>query len=73
VYSGKSYVLERIRAEKDMSREDMTEEIKKRKRLVELMNQNNVREFKGVARLISRFNDNPYQTLSEIEKVVKKV
>ena len=36
IYTGKSYVLERIRAEKDMSREDMTEEIKRRKKIVEL-------------------------------------
>ena len=72
VYSGKSYVLERIRAEKDMSRDDMAEEIKRRKRLIELMNQNNVREFRGVARLLSRFNDNPEQTIAEMEKVVKK-
>jgi len=72
VFSGKSYVLERIRAEKDMSREEITEEIKKRKRLVELMNESNTREFRGVARLVSRYLDNPAETLKVMEKGAAK-
>ncbi len=68
MFSGKSYVLERIRAEKDMSREEMTDEIKSRRRLVELMNKNNVRAFRDVARIVSRYLDNPTNTLSFMEK-----
>ncbi len=68
VYSGKSYVLERVRAEKDMSREEITSEIKSRKKLVELMNKNNIREFRGVARIISKYLDNPSNTFSMMEK-----
>ncbi len=71
IYTGKSYVLERIRAEKDMSRENMTEEIKRRKRIVEIMNQGNIRSFREVARLVSRYAESPDQTLKELEKVVK--
>jgi type IV secretory pathway ATPase VirB11/archaellum biosynthesis ATPase len=70
-YSGKSYVLERIRAEKDMNREDMTQEIKRRKAIVDLMNKGNIRSFREVARLVSRYCESPDQTLKELEKVVK--
>jgi flagellar protein FlaI len=71
IYSGKSYILERIRAEKDMSREDMTEELRKRKEIVEWMNNNNVRAFRGVANLITRYSEAPDETLKQIKKDVK--
>jgi flagellar protein FlaI len=70
VYSGKSYVLERIRGEKDMSREQMTEELKRRSRVIELMNQKNIREFRDVALLVNKYIDNPSLTLKEIESDV---
>ena len=71
-FSGKSYVLERIRAEKDMSRDQITEEIKSRKRIIEIMNENNIREFKGVARIISRYLDDPANTLKMMDKGAKE-
>ena len=72
IFSGKSYVLEKIRTQKDISRENMAEEIKRRKKIVELMNKLNIRAFRDVARLISRYSESPDQTLNELEKVVKK-
>src|SRR4030043_645538 len=54
VYSGKSYILERIRAEKDISREMMTNELKNRTEIIEWMNINNVRAFRDVAKLIAQ-------------------
>ncbi len=66
IYSGKSYVLERVRAEKDKTREEMTNEIKNRAKLLEWMNTNNVREFKKVATLISQYFDNPEQVMKKI-------
>jgi archaeal flagellar protein FlaI len=71
VYSGKSYVLERIRSEKDLSRQQITDEIKSRTRLVELMNQSNIREFTGVSTIISKYYDNSVDTLDMLEKGVK--
>ena len=68
VYSGKSYILERVRAEKDLSREEMTAEIKNRTRLVQWMNVNNVRGFRDVAKLVAQYTEDP---LSTIEKLVK--
>jgi flagellar protein FlaI len=73
VYTGKSYVLERLRAEKDISREEMTDEIKNRKKILEWMNENNVREFRGVANIIARYNEDPAEILKKIEKGVKKI
>ncbi len=66
-YSGKSYVLERIRAEKDMNRERMTHEIKNRTALVEWMNERNVRDFTSVSRLIAEYNENPDKTIERLK------
>jgi len=71
VYSGKSYVLERIRAEKDMTREKMTEELRRRTEIIEWMNNTNVREFRGVANLVARYLDAPDETYKQIKKDVK--
>jgi flagellar protein FlaI len=68
VYSGKSYILERVRAEKDLSKEVMTQEIKNRKKIVEWMNINNVRAFRDVAKLIAQYSDNPAETIKLVEK-----
>ena len=72
VYSGKSYILERVRAEKDLSRENMTDEIKNRKSIVEWMNNNNIREFRDVAKLIAQYTDNPSETMTMIYKEEKE-
>ena len=66
IYSGKSYILERIRSEKDLNREQMTTEIKNRSLLLEWMNKTNIREFKKVATLIAQYFDDP-------EKIMKKI
>ena len=73
IYSGKSYVLERIRAEKDMTREEMTNEIKNRKLIVEWMNKKNVREFRDVSKLVSQYSESPEETLEMIKKGDKKI
>ena len=66
VYSGKSYVLERIRAEKDISREGMISEIKNRTTLLDWMNKNNIREFKKVATIVAQYMDNPTEVMKKI-------
>jgi type IV secretory pathway ATPase VirB11/archaellum biosynthesis ATPase len=66
VYSGKSYILERIRAEKDISREGMISEIKNRTMLLDWMNKNNIREFKKVATIIAQYIDNPAEVIKKI-------
>jgi len=68
VYSGKSYVLERIRAEKDLTRDDMTNEIKNRMEIIEWMNTNNIREFREVAKVVAQYNEDPELVLKQLEK-----
>jgi len=67
IYSGKSYVLESIRAEKDMSREDMTVELKNRTNIVDWMNKNNIREFRKVATIVSQYIENPSEVIKKIK------
>jgi len=66
-YSGKSYILERIRGEEDMSREEMTNEIKNRAKLLEWMNKNNIREFKKFATIIAQYFENPIVVMKKIK------
>jgi len=68
IYSGKSYILERIRAEKDMSREEMTAEIKNRKKIMDWMNRKNIRGFKDVAKLVAQYAEDPGEMLKKIEE-----
>jgi flagellar protein FlaI len=67
IYSGKSYILERIRAEKDISREGMIGEIKNRTTLLDWMNKNNIREFKKVATVVAQYADNPADVMKKIK------
>jgi flagellar protein FlaI len=68
VYSGKSYILEKIRTEKDLSREDMDREIGNRKKIIEWMNTNNIRGFRDVANTVSKYGETPEELLTQIEK-----
>ena len=66
IYNGKSYILERIRAEKDMDREEISQELKRRGDLLNWMNTNNVREFKKVATLLAQYAENPAQLMEKL-------
>jgi type IV secretory pathway ATPase VirB11/archaellum biosynthesis ATPase len=68
IYNGKSYILERIRADKDLSREKMVKEVKQRTELLEWMNTNNVRDFRKVSTLIARYTENPDQVIKKIKE-----
>ena len=72
IYSGKSYVLERIRAEKDFTREKMIIEIKNRAALLDWMNKNDIREFKKVATLIVKYYESPGEMIEKIQSDMKK-
>jgi flagellar protein FlaI len=72
IFTGKSFVLERIRAEKDMTREAMTNEVKNRKEIIDWMNSNNIREFREVAKLVAQYIENPEDVMKQIEKGAKK-
>ena len=67
IYSGKSYVLERIRIQKDLSREEITDELRRRANLMEWMTDNNIKEFKKVASMVANYIDNPSKIMMKIK------
>jgi len=68
IYTGKSYVLEGIRARWDMGKEQIIEELKRRAEILDWMREKGVRTFKDVAQVISKYAETP----EEILKVVKQ-
>jgi len=68
IYSGKSYILERIRAEKDLGREEMTNEIKNRATVMEWMRKENIKDFKEVAAMTANYIENPLEVMNNIGK-----
>ena len=50
----------------------LTEELRRRKEIVEWMNNNNIRDFRGVANFVAKYMEAPVETLKEIKKVVKQ-
>ncbi|MEM0492597.1 MAG: type II/IV secretion system ATPase subunit [Candidatus Thermoplasmatota archaeon] len=67
IYSGKSYVLESIRADKDMTREEMTNELRNRAKLLEWMNRMNIRDFREVSQIIAQYAEDPAPLLKKIK------
>jgi flagellar protein FlaI len=66
IYTGKSYVLEGIRARWDMNKDEITEEIRKRTEILQWMCDNDVRSFKDVAKTISRYTENSEEFMKKI-------
>ncbi|RLF25917.1 MAG: secretion system protein E, partial [Thermoplasmata archaeon] len=71
IYSGKSYILEKIRAGSGMSKEEMTEEIKRRVKILKWMQQKGVRSYKEVAKIVAEYLENPSSVMERVEKEVK--
>jgi flagellar protein FlaI len=67
-YSGKSYVLERIRGQHGMSKEEMMFELKRRIQILEWMKDNNIRAFKDVARIVASYLESPQEILEKISR-----
>jgi flagellar protein FlaI len=67
-YSGKSHVLERIRGQQGLSREEMIFELKRRIEILEWMKDNNIRAFKDVAKMIASYLETPDAIIEKINK-----
>ncbi len=67
-YSGKSYVLERIRAQHGMTKDEMMVELKRRVELLEWMKDNNIRAFKDVARMVASYLETPDEIMEKISR-----
>ncbi len=66
-YSGKSYILEQIRTQLDLSAEEMLEEVNQRRKVLEWMHTYDIREFMDVAKIVSAYTENPDELLREIK------
>jgi len=71
IYTGKSYVLEGIRARWDISKEQITTEIRNRTEVLDWMRNNEIRTFKEVAKAISHYTENPDEFLDKMKKTGK--
>jgi len=67
-YSGKSYILERIRSQHDLSKEGMTQEVRNRVEVLEWMRKKDIRVFNDVARIISSYTENQGELMEKISK-----
>jgi len=67
-YSGKSYILERIRGQYDMTKDEMMEELKRRVEILAWMKQHNVRSFKEVARIVASYSEFPNELMVKIRQ-----
>jgi flagellar protein FlaI len=72
IYSGKSYILDRICHERNMTGEEMHDEMNRRKELLRWMDINNIRDFQDVSMMISKYNNNPDKALQSIKKILGK-
>jgi len=68
IYSGKSYILERIRKLFDMTTDQMIEELKRRVKILRWMHENNIRAFKDVAKIVALYSEIPDKLIEKIEK-----
>jgi flagellar protein FlaI len=68
IFSGKSYVLERLRTQLGMSTEEMTGEISRRVEILKWMHKNKIRVFNDVAKIVSSYVETPDELIAEIRK-----
>ena len=73
VYMGKSYILERIRIQSDMSKDEMRQEMERRVETLEWMHKNNIREFKDFSKIISSYTEGPDQFIKTIREEPKYI
>jgi flagellar protein FlaI len=67
-YSGKSYILEELRTQLDLSRKEMLEELERRAEILEWMHRFTIREFTDVSQIILTYAETPDTLLEDIHK-----
>ncbi|MEM4258138.1 MAG: ATPase, T2SS/T4P/T4SS family [Candidatus Thermoplasmatota archaeon] len=66
IYSGKSYILERIRSQYDMDKEAMMQEIKRRVDILNWMHRKGIRSFKEVAQIVAWYAETPDELMQKV-------
>jgi len=67
IYSGKSFILEKIRDQIDVSKNDMVKEISQREQILQWMNKHNIRDFIEVSNIISTYKETPNEMMKKIQ------
>jgi len=73
IYTGKSYVLEGIRARWEMTKEDIAREVRNRAEILEWMNKKDVRTYREVAKIFSRYTENPKDFMEKMRNSDKNI
>jgi len=68
IYSGKSYVLEKIRTMIGLTHDDMVKEIGQRMEILQWMESHNIRAFKDFARIVAKYKETPDQVITDIRR-----
>ena len=66
-YSGRSYLLEKIRAKLQVSKEELMKELNNRIKIINWMIKNNITPFREVVQVINEYRDNPDELLRKVE------
>ncbi|MCK4826524.1 type II/IV secretion system ATPase subunit, partial [bacterium] len=66
-YSGKSYVLERVRGNTGISKAELDKEFQTRTEIIRWMKNKNIKSYKDVARLVSRYYEDPKSVIYEMK------
>ncbi|UCF13311.1 MAG: Flp pilus assembly complex ATPase component TadA [Thermoplasmatales archaeon] len=76
IYSGKSYILERIRNQHGMSKEGIMQEVRRRVEVLDWMCKNNINSFIEFAKVVSFYVEDPDELMKKIidgSKIEKEV
>ncbi len=72
IYTGKSYVLEGIRARWDLSKDKISKEIKTRAEILEWMKDKNIRTYTEVSKVVAWYSDNPEDFVEKMKEAEDK-
>ena len=72
-YSGKSYILERIRGSTGMSRKDMDKELRIRTEIINWMVRRGVKSYKEFAKIVSEYYEDPKTLLYKMRREMSGV
>jgi len=68
IYSGKSYILERLSSQIGIDKEGMKEELSRRAEILNWMRENRIRAFEDVAGLVASYVESPGELMEKIRK-----
>jgi flagellar protein FlaI len=71
-YTGKSFILEKIRELHEYSADEMRKEVKQRQSILDWMHRHMIRDFEQVGQIVSSYAENPAHVIERISSIPKK-